>query len=185
MNLRENIKKELGLITEQTTNYWSVHSEKCNTSAMGPYQCINFPAGVTPQDGDIYLTPTGWSASGGGPPGVHDNQTMFIFMVINQGCTPPGNAPTSVVSIANSSSCPRCCTQGYWHINMGAVPGGACWIACGNPPPPPPPPPFNPKECCKWCQSGPPYTGTPPQGCEDWMCTDFNWIMDNCCHKKL
>ena len=44
--------------------------------------------------------------------------------------------------------------------------------------------PSNPKECCKWCQSGPPYTGNPPQGCKDWMCGDYNWIMNNCCNRR-
>jgi hypothetical protein len=36
-----------------------------------------------------------------------------------------------------------------------------------------------PGECCKWCQIGP-FTGNPPQGCEDWMCTDPQWLSDNC-----
>ena len=128
--IKESIKE---LVKEQagTTNYWRVFSEMCDTSAMGPYQCINFPAGVTPQPGDVYLTPTGWTASGGGGMGItYDNQTMFIWMVMNQGCTPFATSPTAVVSMANNSSCPRCCHQEYWHTNMGAVPGGACWNAC-------------------------------------------------------
>ena len=46
---------------------------------------------------------------------------------------------------------------------------------------PSPPPPTNPSVCCDWClNSGPPYIGTPPQGCEDWMCVDPQWISDYC-----
>jgi len=37
----------------------------------------------------------------------------------------------------------------------------------------------SPEDCCEWCQTGP-FTGNPPAGCEDWMCTDPQWITDNC-----
>jgi len=110
MNLRENIKKELRLITEQTqiANSKSVSFITCNGRTLGGVGSMTVN-GQSPQVGDIVRAD--FCNQPVGNPGGSNIRTVFITAVNG-----PGNVTTSpsygacghVYGIGTTSGCPNC-----------------------------------------------------------------------------
>ena len=191
-NIKENIKKELALMTEQTMpvpgaispspnpqNARLVSWEYCDQSLMnwvaGPNSGTNagmFFGGGIPGEGEL-TNDNGTPPTSNGP----NDQTFTQCISLGGGNIPNmgdgfktaevGVTTPYVLRDARVTSVGTCTNA--WGGNTLDLP-----YACGTTAPP-----SRKDDCCDWCQTGP-FIGDPPPGCKDWMCTDSQWISDNC-----
>jgi hypothetical protein len=128
--IRESIKE---LITEQTSLIYMSAASCGQGSTTDTQGCV--PMNIASQVGDTFSVTYFGST-----------RTFFIKKVHQSGITqcPAGAVPMSNYQTTNPGNCPRCCLSpgippgwdpNNTHPYYQSTPGGACWVACGNPSP--------------------------------------------------